>query len=174
MKRNIIFPAFTLIELMIVITIISIISLATYFPYAHHQKKTLIKQAAREVTQSLLDARNLAIHGLDTGSGNLNVWLYFASWATQLDYVVSTWSLDIVSLPWAYKIKKLPRGIVVSSIDGGTGDRLFSFDSITGSGSISWSLTSDTVSILLSYRWTSSPVLQKEITYYTKSYISDY
>jgi prepilin-type N-terminal cleavage/methylation domain-containing protein len=66
--------AFTLIELMIVITIISIISLATYIPYAHHQKKTLIKQAAREITQSLSEARNLAINGLSTLSGaNLNV-----------------------------------------------------------------------------------------------------
>jgi prepilin-type N-terminal cleavage/methylation domain-containing protein len=60
--------AFTLIELMIVITIFSIISLATYLPYAHHQKKTLIKQAAREVTQSLSDARNLATNGLSTFS----------------------------------------------------------------------------------------------------------
>ena len=60
--------AFTLIELMVVITIMSIVMFASYLPYAHHQKKTLLKQASREISQSLSDARNLAIHGLDTGS----------------------------------------------------------------------------------------------------------
>jgi len=60
--------AFTLIELIIVMTIIGIVSIATYFPYAHHQKKTLVAQALREIAQSLSEARNLALHGLDTGS----------------------------------------------------------------------------------------------------------
>jgi prepilin-type N-terminal cleavage/methylation domain-containing protein len=60
--------AFTLIELIIVITIITIISLATYMPYAHHQKKTLIKQGAREITQSLSEVRNFALHGLSSSS----------------------------------------------------------------------------------------------------------
>ena len=39
---------FTLIELMVVITIVGIVSLATYMPYAHHQKKTIVKQAVKE------------------------------------------------------------------------------------------------------------------------------
>lgn len=56
-------PAFTLLELMIVITIIGIISMATYMPYAHHQKKVLIKQATREISQSLSEVRNLAVNG---------------------------------------------------------------------------------------------------------------
>jgi prepilin-type N-terminal cleavage/methylation domain-containing protein len=82
---------FTIIELMIVITMISIISLATYMPYAHHQKKTLIKQAAREITQSLSEARNLATNGLSTLSGaSLHVGLYFPPAATQIDYYTST------------------------------------------------------------------------------------
>jgi len=42
-------------------------------PYAHHQKKTLVKQAVKELSQTLSESRNLAIHGLDTGSGNVYV-----------------------------------------------------------------------------------------------------
>jgi len=72
--------AFSLLELIVVITIIGIISMAAYLPYAHHQKKVLVKQAAREVTQSLSDARNLAINGLsESGGSNLNVALLFES-----------------------------------------------------------------------------------------------
>lgn len=166
---------FTLIELMIVITIIWVISLTTYFPYAHHQKKVLIKQAAREISQSLSEARNFAIHGLDVGAGNVNVALYFWSWATQIDYYTSTGTLNISSLPWeAYKQKKLPQGIQVDSIAWSTGERLFVFDSINGSWSISWSGVTDEVDISISYKWSSSPVLQQVIKYYRKSYISDY
>jgi Tfp pilus assembly protein PilE len=47
---------------MVVVTIIGIISLATYMPYAHHQKKTLVKQAVKELSQTLSESRNLAIH----------------------------------------------------------------------------------------------------------------
>jgi prepilin-type N-terminal cleavage/methylation domain-containing protein len=65
--------AFTLIELMVVITIMGIIMFTSYIPYQYHQKKTALKLAAREVSQSLSEARNLALHGLDTGSGNLSL-----------------------------------------------------------------------------------------------------
>lgn len=168
--------AFTLIELMIVITIISIISLATYIPYAHHQKKTLIKQAAREITQSLSEARNLAINGLSTLSGaNLNVWVYFSQEATQIDYYTSAWTLDILSLPVdVYKTKKLPQGMQVDSVWGSSSGSLIHFSAISWSWYISNIAFTSDIQIDISYKWASTPVLQKSITYYTKSFISDY
>lgn len=168
--------AFTLIELMIVITIISIISLATYIPYAHHQKKALIKQAAREITQSLSEARNLAINGLSTFSGaNLDVGVYFSSGATQIDYYTATGGLDILSLPsQVYKTKILPRGIVINSIDWSAWWALIHYQAISGSWYISNTPFSNDIHINISYRWATNPILQKNITYYTKSFISDY
>ena len=168
--------AFTLIELMIVITIISIISLATYIPYAHHQKKALIKQAAREITQSLSEARNLALNWLSTLSwSNFDVWIYFSSWATQIDYYTSTGTLDILSLPAnIYKSKKFPQGMKVDTIDGSSGDKLIHFSAISGSWYISNTPFSNDIHINISYRWATNPILQKNITYYTKSFISDY
>ena len=168
--------AFTLIELMIVITIISIISLATYMPYAHHQKKTLIKQAAREITQSLSEARNLAINWLSTASWtNLNVGVYFMSWATQIDYYTSTGTLNILSLPLTvYKTKKLPLGMQVDSINWSSQAELIHFSAITWSWYISSAPFTNDIEIDISYKWADSAILQRKITYYTKSYISDY
>lgn len=166
---------FTLIELMVVITIIGIISLATYMPYDHHQKKTLVKQAVKELGQTLTESRNLAIHGLDTGSGNVYVWVYIEAWSQKIDYFTATWALDILNLPsTVYKTKTLPRWVEVFSINGDEDQSvLMSFSPITGS----WNLvgtSGDIVSFILSYKWTTSPVLQKELTYYRKSFISDY
>ena len=84
------FSGFTLIELMVVITIISIIMMASYFPYAHHQKKVLLNQGVKEVAQSLSEVRNLALHGLDTGSGNLNTALLLRPGSSEVLYFVST------------------------------------------------------------------------------------
>lgn len=172
---------FTFIELVIVITIISMVSLATYLPYAHHQKKVLLKQASREISQSLWDARNLALNGFDTGSWNVHIGLYISSWATQLEYYeypntidsVDLYALPTISQPIAWnllKTKKLPLGIQIDS-----GEQLFIFDAISGSGTflpsipVSWELE-----IEISYKWAISPVLQKQIIYYPRSYISDY
>ncbi len=167
--------AFTLIELMIVMTIIGIISLATYMPYAHHQKKVLVKQWAKQLSQSIAESRNLAIHWLDTGSWNVYVWIYFASGATQLDYYASTNNLDILSLPSnPYKVKKLPVWVQVDSIAGSSDAVLMSFAPITGSWYISLWSAWDEIDIQISYKWANSPVLQKNIRYYRKSNISDY
>lgn len=171
MKKN---QAFTLIELMVVITIMGIIMFASYIPYEFHQKKTALRVAAREVSQSLSDARNLAIHGLDSGSGNLSVGLYFASGATQIEYYAYPYTLTMNTgtLDTAYKIrsKKLPRGVNVYSIAGAPQDYFISFGAIHGSGAI----TEDTVSIILSYGNSNDAVLQREVTFYTQTHISDY
>lgn len=167
--------AFTLIELMVAITIIGIISLASYVPYAHHQKKVLLNQAVREVSQSMSEARNLAIHWLNTGSWNVHVGLYFSSGATQIEYYTSTGALNISSLPGdTYKIKQLPQWINIRSIWWTNTEKLISFSAIAGSWSLQWGAWDDEIEFTVSYKNTSSAVLQRELTYYTKSNISDY
>ena len=152
----------------------SIVMFASYLPYAHHQKKTLLKQASREISQSLSDARNLAIHGLDTGSWNLTIGLYVASGATELRYYAYPYeqAFNISSLEDEYllKTKKLPKGIQVETIGTISWEHLFVFQAISGSGS-----SSETVlPIVVSYQGSPDAVLQKEILYYPRSYISDY
>jgi len=168
--------AFTLIELIVVITILSIITLMSYTPYAHHQKKLLVKQAAREISQSLSEARNLAVHGIDTGSWNLDVALYFWALAGELEYYVSTGSIDLVnkSSSTLYKTKRLPPGIQVDMIDGWEQEYMLNFSAITWDISIDPTIVNSAFDIQISYKWASSLVLQKIIRYYTQSYISDY
>lgn len=167
--------AFTLIELIVVITIVGMISLATYMPYAHHQQKTLVKQAAKEFSQTLSESRNLAIHGLDTWSWNVYVWIHIVPWSTNLDYYTSTRWLDILSLPATpYKVKKLPRWVEVMSINwDDSSARLLEFAPITWSWEIVW-ISDDILEIVLRYKKSDSPALQKKLTYYRKSFISDY
>ncbi len=181
-KNN--FSAFTLIELMVVITIVFTLSFMSYIPYSHHQKKVLLTQAAREISQSLSEVRNLAINGFNTGSWNLNIWLYFPSRARQIDYYTSTGIIDIASLDPSniYKIKKLTKGVQVDTIAGNNRDTLFLFSAIIGTWSIYQrdsigvitELTWNTIDIQISYKGASSTTLQKNIEYYRKSYISNY
>lgn len=161
---------------MVVITIIGIISLASYMPYAHHQKKVAIKTAAREISQSLSSSRNLAINGFNTGSGNVNVWLYFASWAQTLSTYTSTWTLNLSNITSAnlYGEKHLPVWMKIDSIDGMGWEFLFVFDAISWSGSTFPISSSEIVPIQISFKWASSPTLQHKIEYYKASYISDY
>jgi len=172
------FWAFTLIELIVVITIIGIISVSTYLPYAHHQKKVLLKQAAREVTQSLRDARSLAINWLDTWSWNVNVALYLEADSRDILYYSYPYNETLLLTDLAsrdtYKTKLLPLWVSIDSIASHSWV-LFTFDSVTGSWwydpVISWVGELD---ITLSYNQSTSPTLQKNIIYYTNSYISDY
>jgi prepilin-type N-terminal cleavage/methylation domain-containing protein len=54
--------AFTLIELMIAITIIVILTMASYAPYTYYQNKAKLKVTSREISQLLYEARNMAIN----------------------------------------------------------------------------------------------------------------
>jgi len=47
--------AFTLIELMIAITIVVILTMATYAPYNYYQNKAKLKVTTREISQILYE-----------------------------------------------------------------------------------------------------------------------
>lgn len=168
--------AFTLLELMIVITIIGIISVASYMPYAHHQKKVLVKQAARELSQSFSEARNLAINGLLSGSGNVNTALRFASGATKLEYYIYTEALSAnydATFMKIMKEKDLPKWVQVKSVNTMPQDFFVSYEAILWASQNSLS-TSWAIDIVLAYKNTGSPVLQQTVSYYPASFISDY
>ncbi len=161
---------------MVVITIMGFVALASYIPYAHHQKKVLLKQATREIAQSLSDARSLAINGVSTASGNLNIGVYLSSGATDIIYysVPYTESLTLTNLPAeSFREKPLPVGTHITKIKDAT-ETLFTFAAITGSGSTDPDLWQDEFPITVSYKWANTPALQRSMTYYPKSYVTDY
>jgi prepilin-type N-terminal cleavage/methylation domain-containing protein len=54
--------AFTLLELIVVITIFGIMLLATYIPYSYYQTKAKVKMAVKDISQNIYESRNMAIN----------------------------------------------------------------------------------------------------------------
>jgi len=173
--RNTSFLWFTLIEMLIVITIMGIISVSAFLPYAHHQKKVLVKQWVKEVSQTIAEARNFALNGLVSGSWNVFIALDFSSWATSIPYYVSSWSIN----PWnissttLYREKKLPTWVQLDSMWWWE-ELLISFSPISWELDVFPALANSPIEFTLSYKWSRSSALQKTVRYYTESFISDY
>jgi len=91
MKKNL--KAFTLVELVVAISIFFAMVIATYIPYAFYQNKAKVNITIKNIAQSINEARNFAINWLekevvvrDTSTvpttitkvkKNLNVWILF-------------------------------------------------------------------------------------------------
>lgn len=186
-------PWFTLIELMVVITIIIIITMSLFEPYHYYQKKIKIKLATKDISQSLYDARNMAINWISSGS-NSSIWVYldsanknkiqFLSYPYTFSWssITPTISADIklikeVTLEQWIQIDK----IWVTSLDTTwKSNWLFFFNSITWSWefytfSPNGNIPDENakIKIDISYMWSSSPWLTQSLFYYTKTNIVD-
>ena len=183
--------AFTLIEVLIVIAILGMMLTATYAPYSHYQKKALLKQGQKEIVQSIYEARNLAINGLDVSWNNVSVGILFDNTSDSSSKKLVYYSyphdtdnvnLNPTSLPTTsiIKSKDLPNNIQIEKIDWKK-QFLFLFDAINGEGRYyAWpwwilnEITIPKVDIDISYRRATTPTLQSDITYYVNTYIADY
>ncbi len=183
--------AFTLIELFVSITILFIIVWTVYIPYSHYQNKLLLKQWTKEISQNIIEARNMSINWVNSLSWNLSIWLYLNSEDLNNEYIkyysyphFFTWSQIKVNETSDIKLiksKSLPYGVTINKINWKS-KYLFYFDSITWEGKyiywdslwnkniFTWSL----INIEVSFKNSSSQSLQKIINYYTKSNIIDY
>lgn len=65
--------AFTLIELLIAITIFFLISVMSYAPYNFYQKKVAIKNTGKQIAQTILRAKNMAVNGLINNDENQKI-----------------------------------------------------------------------------------------------------
>jgi prepilin-type N-terminal cleavage/methylation domain-containing protein len=54
--------AFTMMELLVVITIIALVSVFTYTPYIYYKNKALVNFSTKTLAQSIYTARSLAIN----------------------------------------------------------------------------------------------------------------
>lgn len=182
---------FTLIELLIAITIFFIITFTTYAPYNYYTKKAKLNNATKEISQSLYSARNMAINWLTWLGFNNSVWVYFnneSSVKNKISFfsypynlasslIIPETNLDIKLI----KTITLPKWIQFDSING-QDNVLFFFNSISWTGSyyyyyydpvkndFSW----DEIVVKISYKWSLWASLTKEIIYYTKTNIVDY
>lgn len=183
---------FTLVELMVSISIFFIMSLATYVSYSHVHKKSLLNQWVKEITKTIYEARNLAINGIDSGSGNISIWAYFDNETQETQSRIVFFSYPH-SFTWSqiipeetdkillYKEIQLPDGVRLESV-AWKNKFLMYFSAPEGRWEYYfWSESNEkqvytwaVLPLLVSYKNAISPSLQKEIKYYTQGYIADY
>lgn len=68
---------FTLIELLISMTIFLILTTLTYANYAMYQNIAKVRLWLKEVSQSIHEARNMAINWYDKNKINQSIWIFF-------------------------------------------------------------------------------------------------
>jgi len=168
--------AFTLLELLISITIATILMTMVYAPYNYYTNKVKVKLTGKEISQILASSRNIAIHWADSSWSidsfswkNIDILVNFSSWANFVD-VYSFAFDDTTSLfsTWtAISVKKydLQQGMQINT------DAKFRFDAITWSGSYSGD---DNNKVIIDYSFKWSNDLAWKLTYYTLTNISDY
>lgn len=95
---------FTLIEILIVITIIWILSIGTFVPYNLYANIAKVRLSREIVSQTMSEARNSAAWLIDFWTQkNQNIALFFNVWSHEFDMVSFpydySWAIDI----WAWK-----------------------------------------------------------------------
>ena len=116
--------AFTLVEMMIVVSLLFMLLTFAYLPYAHYQEKLKIRQAIREASQTILESRNLAINGYDKEIAwnfeNRALGVYFSlndkenskiySYDIDNEFLDNDPESKIASIWEEYQTRKLPTG----------------------------------------------------------------
>jgi prepilin-type N-terminal cleavage/methylation domain-containing protein len=181
--------AFTLLELMIVITIVGIMMIWVYAPYNYFQKKTELKIAAKSISKTISESRNKAIFWISSGSTNQSVGVYFEKNSNIIriyNYPYNFWTWSKIEVNDKYLKEKINiwKNIFINKIEN-KDNALFLFEAISWKFYPfyfeSWNknnltdLWSDNIyNIDFSYKQASSWPLQKTVKYYTKTFITDY
>lgn len=173
---------FTLIELLITMTIFTILVIMSFVPYQYYTHKARVKLASKDISQSILEVKNLAVNWYDLNWINQSLALYFdKSSPNVLKYYTYNYSSWILNNPfktnYLLKEKKLPDGVIINDISGM--DKMWIYFS-----SIYWSwyfldslwntLDLEKIDINISYKNSSDPNLNKKVIFYKKTNLTDY
>lgn len=180
---------YTLIEMLIAITIFIIMTVFTFSSYIHYQKKAILHDWIKDLSQSLYEARNFAINWLNSDSYNKTIWLYLEKNSNVIkyysyDYTMS-WSQIVLddTRPWIelFKTKTLNDHFYIEDILN-KDNWMFLFESISWKGEYFYfdsywhrnPFSIDEIDIKVSYDHSSSSLLSKYVKFYTHTYITDY
>jgi len=177
---------FTLLELMIAMSIVFLVSVSLYAPYSHYQNKAHLKLGTKQIEQFLTQARNSAVYWTASGS-NLSFGLYMN---TGLETQVS-----LISYPFDIEKSEITRShstsvitnlvlepwVIIDSVAWNDNILLFfeavSWDVWLYTWNVDWireTISDDILDINVSYKASSSSNLQNTMKYYTKTYVTDY
>lgn len=189
--------AFTLIELLITMTLFFLISILTYAPYNFYQKKLAVKTAGKQISQTILRAKNMALNGVVHYDENRSIWVYFDTSNTNntqvqiLSYTHDIESSNINRVLWngveLIETTKLEPWMKLTSV-WNKPNMLFFFDAITGKVSYYswngnqregyidnlWENSLKQVPISYQYRDATSSNLKWTISYFSETNIINY
>ena len=100
--------AFTLIELLISMTIFFILVMVSYIPYNFYMNKVKVRNTIKEISQSLYEARNMAINWM-SNDYNRSVWLY-------VDVTNNPLQIQFISYPYTFTWSQITN-IISSDIE---------------------------------------------------------
>lgn len=178
MKKNILHRRwFTLIELMVVITIMTMLLLAAYTPFEHYKSKQLVRNSAKIISQTLNNSRNSAIYWMASSTWNLDIWVLLKNgedkiWIYWFPYKETI--SNYISPDNKYLLQDIPleKWIKITSSWW-----LILFKAITWSWVYKWDINNNIVDNKLKISvwlwWATSWIMKNSIEYYTKTYISD-
>ncbi len=178
---------FTLIEIIIVISIIWIMMTMVYTPYNLFQRKAEVRIASKSISKTISESRNMAIHWVASSSWNLSIWVYFDKDNKNIiqvfSYPYQYWTgnkIVVDDLSLLSNEIDLWKNIWIEKIAGKT-KVLFFFEAI------SWEwyyfdfentkndllIPNNKIEIEFSYKW-ALKFLRNKLEFYTKTYIIDY
>lgn len=182
--------AFTLIEMIISITIVVILTMMTFAPYSYYQNKTKLKVTTREISQIILDWKNMAMNWAVWELWNVSIWVYFDTSASEkwsvkvFSYPYDIDSLDISNIPDGdiklLKTLNLQKWVEIDEVTWKE-NMIFFFDAISWdlscyswNGSTRTKIEEDIMTIDFSYKNATSNNLKRTIKYFTSTNIIDY
>lgn len=182
--------AFTLIEMIIAITIFVLLWAMVFWPYAYYLNKSKVKHTQKEATQLIYEAKNMALNGRVGEEKNISVWVYFDSnnadkikvipfeYATTLENISTNSSLITNALSQTGVLNlTLQPGITFQKI-AGEDKWLIYFQAINGSGWVlvgnNFSQQPGNIDIEFAFKDATSWALRQSITYIQETQIVDY
>ncbi len=100
--------AFSLIEIIVVMSIISFLALITYVPFSYYSNIASTKNWVSKLNQAVNEAKFLAYGGYVNKNWNSsNIWLYLEKWKSDFAIIAYPYNLKYSELKAPDKIKEL-------------------------------------------------------------------
>ncbi|MCP4523384.1 MAG: prepilin-type N-terminal cleavage/methylation domain-containing protein [Candidatus Gracilibacteria bacterium] len=176
---------FTLIEILVVLSLIIILSLMVFAPYSYYLNKSKIRYTDNEISQVIYKAKNMALNGAKNIYGNISVAVYFDSGeGNNQSVLIKSYPYDIDSnqISGTGEIMtevQLQPGIQIDSFQEKQKGIIF-FRGVTGSGIVFAGdetlseIIEDEIEIKYSYKGADKGGLRGDLRYYPATQIVDY
>lgn len=172
---------FTLIEFLIAMTIFFIIVIMTYVNYAYFSNIAKVKISLKEISQSINEARNMAISWFDKNWVNQSMWVYFD---LNQNNTIQLYSFDynsgiLLDSSHLLKERKIQSNIWIDFI-GWKDKVMIYFSSIYAKPEIYYNDdfindSSDTeLEFSISFKWATNFPLKRELKYFKNTNVVDY